>query len=540
MRQQKSIAPDRPLFAYFSTGAAHAPHQPPLDWRGKNRGRFDAGWDEYREVVHQRQLEAGIIPEGTKLTPRPDEIPGWDEHSPDEQRLFAREMENFADFLQHTDYEVGRVVDALGELGELDNTLVIYIIGDNGCSAEGTLAGTINEFMSLNGVQPTIDEMLKRIDDIGKPGTSPHFAVPWAWAGSTPFQWTKQVASHFGGTANPVIISWPERIKGAGEMRSQFHHVIDIVPTILETIGIRAPIRMDGVHQKPIEGTSMAYTFDDPAAEGARTRQYFEIFGNRGVYVDGWYACARHGRLPWLNAGSLPFDEDPWELYNLEEDFSQSNDLAEQLPGKLREMQDAFVAEATKYNVFPLDDRFAERMDVTLRPSFFYGRKSLTFYAGMVRLPEGSAPKTSSATHTVTVNATIPDGGAEGVLLCLGGDSAGWSLCLEGGKLVYHYNWFDTERFKVESEDELPAGRAEIRMEFVNEGATPGGPASVALYVNGANVGSGKIPKQVAYRFSVETMDVGMDAMSPVSKTYASKLPFAFTGSIESVTLDLE
>ena len=540
MRKQKSIAPDRPFFTYFSTGAAHAPHQPPLDWRGKNKGRFDAGWDKYREIVHQRQLETGIIPKGTKLTERPKEIPGWDEQTDDAKQVFAREMENFADFLEHTDYEVGRLVDALDEMGELDNTLVIYILGDNGCSAEGTLTGTINEFISLNGVTPKIETMLERIDELGKPGTSPHFAVSWAWAGSTPFKWTKQVASHFGGTANPVIMSWPEGIKKTGEIRQQFHHSIDIVPTILETIGIAEPVSIDGVPQKPIEGTSMAYTFDDAAAKTTRTRQYFEMFGNRGVYVDGWYAAARHGRLPWFNADSLPFDKDQWELYNLEEDFSQANDLAKQNPKKLRELQDAFVAEATKYNVFPLDDRFSERLDVTLRPSFFYGRKSMTFYPGMTRLPEGSAPKTTSASHTVTVKASIPERNAEGVLICIGGDSAGWSLCMEEGKLVYHYNWFDTERYKVELAAPLAPGKAEIRMEFVNEGEKPGGPASVSLFVNGKKVGSGKLPKQVAYRFSVESLDVGMDTMSPVSKTYVEKLPFEFNGKIESVKLDLK
>jgi arylsulfatase len=542
MRQQKSIAPNRPLFTYFSTGAAHAPHQPPLSWRGKNKGKFDAGWDKYREVVHQRQLKAGIIPMGTKLTPRPKEIPGWDEHTPAAKRLFTREMENFADFLQHTDYEVGRILDAMKEMDELDNTLVIYVIGDNGCSAEGTLNGIINELMALNGVQPKIETMLERIDEIGKPGTSPHFAVPWAWAGATPFQWTKQVASHFGGTRNPVIISWPNRIKAIGGLRQQFHHAIDIVPTILEAVGIKEPVSMDGFPQKPIEGVSMAYTFDKANAsmKSRRTRQYFEMFGNRGVYVDGWYACARHGRLPWNNAGSLPFDKDQWELYHVETDFSQANNLAKSHPKKLRELQDAFVSEAKKYNVFPLDDRFAERLDVTLRPSFFYGRKSLTFYPGMTRLPEGSAPKTTSVTHTVTVKATIPKNGAEGVLICMGGDTSGWSLCVEHGKLTYHYNWFDTERYKVESAARLPAGKVVIRMDFVNEGETPGGPASVNLFVNGTKVGSGKLPKQVAYRFGVESLDVGMDTLSPVSRTYAKKLPFAFNGEIESVKIDLK
>ncbi len=532
MRKQKSIAPNRPFFAYFSTGAAHAPHQPPLDWRGKNEGKFDMGWDEYREAVHRRQLEMGVIPMGTELTPRPEEIPAWDEQSPEAQRLMIREMENYADFLQHTDYEVGRLVDAVEDLGELENTLIFYIIGDNGCSAEGT----------LNGIQPEIETMLERIDEIGKPGTSPHFAVGWAWAGDTPFQWTKQVASHFGGTRNPMIISWPGTITDEGGLRPQFHHAIDIAPTILEVAGIAEPNSLDGYPQKPMEGVSLAYTFDEANADAptSKTAQYFEMFGNRGVYYDGWYACARHGRLPWENAGSSAFDEDTWELYHIAEDFSQARDLADAQPSKLQELKSVFVAQATRFNVLPLDDRFIERADVTLRPSFFAGRKTMTFYPGMVRLPEGSAPKTSSASHTVIVDAEIPAEGAEGVLFCMGGDTAGWSLYVEDGTLTYHYNYFDTERTTVSGDEALPAGPVEIRMEFVNEADRPGGPASVSLFVNGQQVGEGRVPRQVPSRFGVESLDVGMDTLSPVSRSYEDKLPFTFTGTIDRVRLELD
>ena len=540
MRRQKSIAPDRPLFVYFSTGAAHAPHQPPLDWRGKNKGRFDMGWDKYREQIWKRQLEMGVIPKGTTLTPRPKEIPAWDDHTQEQKRFMARQAENYADFLEHTDYEVGRLVDALREMGELENTLVIYIIGDNGSSAEGTLTGVINELMSLNGFQPKFEEMMHRIDEIGLPGTSPHYAVGWAWAGDTPFQWTKQIASHFGGTRNGTIISWPKRIKDTGKVRFQFHHVIDIMPTILEVVGISEPAMVNGVAQKPIEGVSMAYTF---AAENTKTpsrryTQYFEMFGNRALYHDGWIACCRHGRLPWINFGSADFSADRWELYNIAEDFSEGVDLSAKYPEKLRELQDLFFAEAARYNVLPLDDRFIERADVTLRPSYFYGRKEVTFYPGMLRLPEGSAPKTHNITHTIAVNAEIPKGGAEGVLVCLGGDAAGWSLYILDDKLVYHYNWFDMERYEVVSKKKVPTGKVEFKAEFINESKIPGGPATVSLFINGEKSGEGRIEKQVRGRFSTESLDVGMDTLSPVSKSYADKRPFAFTGWIEKVRFD--
>jgi len=535
MRRQKSIAPDRPFFAYFATGSAHGPHQPPKDWRGRNAGKFDMGWDEYRKTVHQRQLEMGVIPAGTALTERPAEIPAWDDHSDDEKRLFARFAENYADFLQHTDYQVGRVVEAIEGMGELENTLVIYIIGDNGSSAEGSLIGTLNEFVGMNGFFYTVDQLLPRIDEIGLPGTCVNYPVGWAWAGDTPFQWTKQIASHFGGTRNGMLVSWPKQIKEKGQVRSQFHHVIDIAPTLLEVIGIAQPSMVHGVSQKPIEGVSLAYSFDEAKAPGKRYTQYFEMFGNRALYHDGWMASCRHGRLPWISFGTWDFADDKWELYHIADDFSQAVDLAEQYPEKLRELQDLFLAEASKYNVLPLDDRFAERGDVTLRPSYFYGLDSVTFYPGMIRLPEGSAPKTHNVTHTITAYAEIPPDGAEGVLVCLGGDTAGWSFYIMDGKLVYHYNWFDMERYEVVSDVNVPAGKVELKCHFVNETSVLGGPASVTLFINGEQVGMGKIEKQVRGRFSVETLDVGLDTLTPVSKTYEHKSPFWFTGIIEKV-----
>jgi arylsulfatase len=335
-------------------------------------------------------------------------------------------------------------------------------------------------------------------------------------------------------------MSWPKVIQDKGGLRGQFHHAIDIVPTILEVVGIEEPASIDGVPQKPIEGVSMAYTFDKANATAPSTRktQYFEMFCNRGIYSDGWYACARHGRLPWNNAGSSPLDEDVWELYHVAEDFSQATDLATANPEKLQELKMLFVAEATRYNVLPLDDRFAERLDVSLRPSSFTGRNQVTLYPGIVRLPEGSGPKTVSVSHSVTVSTEIPQDGAEGVLMCVGGDTSGWAFAVEDGKLTYHYNWFDTERTKVESTRPLPNGEVELKFDFVSEGV--GKAATVSLYVNGEKVGEGTIPTQVPFRFGVESMDVGMDTLSPVSKSYEEKIPFAFTGKIEKAVLDLK
>ena len=542
IRRQKSIAPDRPFFAYFATGAAHAPHQPPLSWRGRHVGKFDMGWDEYRRQVHQNQLAKGIIPPDTKLTERPEQIPAWDDQNSEAKRLYARQAENFADFLEHTDYEVGRIVDVLGSMKELDNTLIIYILGDNGSSAEGTLTGTANEMLCLNGMQPTFDQVESRYEDWGKPGTSPHYAVGWAWAGDTPFQWTKQIASHFGGTRNGMVIQWPLHIEDRGSKRFQFHHCIDIAPTILEAVGIAEPATVNGVAQRPIEGVSMAYTFpkQNTDAPSRRYQQYFEMFGNRALYHNGWIASCFHGRLPWLNAASAPFDQDKWELYNIAEDFSQSEDLAEKYPEKLRELQDLFMADAARYNVLPLDDRFAERLDVTLRPSFFYGRKHIVFYPGMVRLPEGSAPKTSSVSHTITVDAVVPKGGAEGVLTCVGGNAAGWALYMDSGKLKYHYNYFDTEYYDVVSDEDVPQGEVELQVQVICESQSPGGPATVRLYIDGKQVAEGRLDKQVPQRFGVESLDVGMDALSAVNKAYEHKLPFSFTGEIRAVIFDFD
>jgi arylsulfatase A-like enzyme len=539
MRTQKAIAPDRPFFVHFAPGAVHGPHQPPLAWRGRNRGRFDLGWDLCREVVHRRQLELGVIAPGTKLTSRPPEIPPWDSFSPEDQQILARQMENFADFHEHTDFEIGRLVEALEQMGELDNTLFIYILGDNGSSAEGGLTGTTNESASMQGNAPTLDAIRDRIDELGLPGTSPHYAVGWAWAGDTPFKWVKQVASHFGGTRNGMVITWPSWIADTGAKRFQFHHVIDIVPTILDVLDIAEPTMIDGVAQKPIEGVSMAYTFDREHADAPSTHvtQYFEMLGNRAIYRDGWMACCRHGRLPWQTSGSAPFEDDRWELYNVAEDFSQAEDLSERYPDLLRELQDLFLVEAARYEVLPLDDRFVERTDVALRPGYFTGRTALRLHPGMTRLPEGSAPRTHNIDHTISVTAEIPANGAEGVLICMGGDWAGWSLFIEGDRLRYHYNWYDLERYDVIADRPMPRGRVEIRLEFTcDDPKTRGAPAMVRLLCNDELVGEGRIDHQVRGRFG-ECLDVGEDTLSPVWPGYRARLPFRFTGRIERLDL---
>jgi arylsulfatase A-like enzyme len=541
MRTQKAIAPHRPFFIHFAPAAAHGPHQPPLAWRGRNRGRFDRGWDRLREEILRRQIELGVVPKGTKLTPRPEQIPAWDGFSPEEQRLLALQAENFADYLEHCDHEIGRLVQSLEELGEFDNTLFIYILGDNGSSAEGGLQGTFNEGITMQGLAPSLAECREFEHEWGLPGTWPHFAVAWAWAGDTPFQWTKQVASHFGGTRNGMIVSWPSWIADKGARRFQFHHVIDIVPTLLEVVGIEEPTMVNGVPQKPIEGVSLAYTFDRANAEAksAHTTQYFEMLGNRALYQDGWIASCRHGRLPWETSGSADFAKDTWELYYVEDDFSQSEDLAAQYPERLRELKDQFLIEAARHHVFPLDDRFVERMDPTLRPGHFAGRDEFVLYPGMTRLPEGSAPRFAGVDHSITVFAGLTRD-SHGVLICMGGDMAGWTLFVDDERrLRYHYNWFNAERYDVISGEPLPTGRVELRLEFQCEDPENRvGPAGVRLFCNGHLVAQGRVEKQVPGRFS-ESLDVGEDKMSPVFGGYRDRLPFRFTGELERVEIKL-
>src|SRR6266403_2707164 len=538
IHNEKSVTPDRPFFVYYAPGATHAPHHVPKEWMAKFKGQFHQGWDKCREKTYQRQLKLGVIPPDTKLTPRPKEIPAWDSLLPDEQRVAARLMEVFAAYTAQTDYDVGRVLDALQEIGQLNNTLVFWEIGDNGASMEGTLSGCFNEIATLQGISEDPAFLIQHVDELGSAKASNHIPVGWAWAANTPLQWGKQVASHFGGTRNPLVIAWPDRIKDAGGIRTQFHHVIDISPTILEAAHLPQPTEVNGVKQKPIEGVSMVYSFDDPKATGTRHIQYFEMFGDRALYKDGWIAAARHGRLPWqtMGASTGDFDHDAWELYNLADDFSEANDVSAKYPQKLKELQNDFWAEAKKYNVLPLDDRFAERGDPSLRPSLIAGRTDFTYYSG-TRIPEPSAANTKNTSHTIIATIEVPQGGADGVLVAEGGAAGGYTLYIKDGRPFYEYNYMAHERYKVASSEAVSPGPARIRVDFKYDGGIgKGGTAS--LFINDKKVGEARIEKTCPSRFGAESFDVGMDNGSPVSENYQP--PFAYAGTIKTVKINIQ
>lgn len=538
IRAAKAVAPQRPFFVYFSTGATHAPHQVPKEWIDKFKGQFDGGWDKYREETFARQKKMGIIPQDAKLTPRPDSLPAWDSLPEEERKVFARMMEVFAGFTAHTDHEVGRLIDAVDEMGELDNTIIIYMAGDNGSSAEGGLNGLLNEMTFFNALPESMDMKLKAFDTLGSDKHYNHFPAAWAHAMDTPYQWTKQIASHFGGTRNGLAISWPAGIEARGEMRDQFHHVIDIAPTILEIVGVESPAEFNGVAQKPIEGVSMVYTFDDAGAPGRRTTQYFEMLGNQGIYHDGWMASAVRG-APWLSENE-PMDllNMPWELYNIEEDFSQANDLAEQEPEKLQEMVKLFFAEAAKYNVLPLDDRKTARLNVDNRPSLTQGRSKFV-YPNLLRLPEGAAPDLKHKSHTLSAEVEIPEQGAEGMLVTQGGRFAGFGLMVKDGKLVYHYNLAGIDRTTIESDERLPSGKVSLKAVYKTDADKPYAGAEVTLYANDKEIGKGRVEKSIPNRVTLdETFDIGFDTGTPVMEGY--DMPFDFTGGLKSVTIELE
>jgi arylsulfatase A-like enzyme len=536
-RNVRAADRDKPWFVYFSTSGVHAPHHAPKEWRDKYRGKFDHGWDRQRELTHARQLEMGIIPKGTKLTHRHASIPSWDSRSADEKKVYARLMENYAAYMEFTDHHVGRLIDSLEESGELDNTLVLYIVGDNGASAEGGLEGTFSEIASLIGVQLGLESTIKRLDEIGGPTSEPHVPVGWAWAMNAPFKWTKQVASHFGGTRNPLVVHWPRGIKSKGETRTQFHHVIDIVPTILEACKLPEPSVVNGISQKPIEGVSMLYSFDDANAKERRTTQYFELATNRAIYVDGWVACSQYG-LPWVTAGHDDgFVNAPWELYDIQNDFSEANDLAAKEPAKLKALQATFLAEARKYNVFPLDPRFAERFDPKLRVSG-EPKTSWTYRGNTVWLPEPIGPLLFPRGHTITAELAIPKGGAEGVVTCTGAFSAGWSLYVKDSKPVFRYTFFDTADVNIPGTVAIPEGKVTLRTEFTPDGSKEGG-GTLKLFVNGKAAGEGRL-KRSAFRHGLEPFEVGRDSITPVDPAYRDKGEFEFTGKIDKITFDLK
>jgi arylsulfatase len=533
-RNIRAAEPNKPWFNYFSTSGIHAPHHAPKEWREKFVGQFDHGWDKQREKTHAKQLEIGIIPKGTKLTPRPTEIAAWDDLKPDAKKVYTRLMENYAAYMAYTDAEVGRLIESLRDSGELDNTLILYVVGDNGASAEGGLEGTFSELASLLGLQLGLDSTIQRIDEIGGPSSEPHVPVGWAWAMNAPFQWTKQVASHFGGTRNPMVVHWPAGIKSKGETRTQFHHVIDVVPTILEACKIPEPKEVNGITQKPIEGTSMVYSFDDSNAKGRRSTQYFELATNRAIYHDGWIACSRYG-LPWQTAGRGDgFIDAPWELYNINEDFSQSENLVQREPAKLRELQAKFLEQAKLYDVLPLDPRFSERLDPRNRLSGEL-RTRWTYYGNNVWLPEPIGPLVFPRAHTITAEVEIPEGGAEGVITCAGAFSAGWSLYVQDGKPAFRYTAFDVADITIPGTETLPAGKVTVQTEFAPDGKPEGG-GRLTLRVNGKKVGEGEL-KRSFFRHGLEPFEVGRDSITPVSPDYQGNFPF--TGKIDKVTFSL-
>ncbi|HEX6725015.1 MAG TPA: arylsulfatase [Gaiella sp.] len=542
IRQQKTLMGDKPFFVYFAPGATHAPHHVPEEWSARYKGAFDGGWDALREETLARQKELGVVPSDAELTERPAEIPAWDDIADDLKPVLAREMEVYAGFMEHTDHHVGRLVDALDDLGILENTLVFYIVGDNGASAEGDLHGCFNEIAHLNGVNDleTTEFLVSRIDDFGTPNAYNHYAVGWALAMDTPYQWTKQVASHWGGTRNGAVVHWPKGIEARGEVRHQFHHVIDVAPTVLDAAGLPEPKQVHGVAQRPMEGVSMRYAFDDADAADRRETQYFEMFCNRGIYDRGWTAVTRHS-LPWIVEPLPPFADDTWELYDTNTDWTQAHDLAAEMPDKLEELKTLFMEEARKYNVLPLDDRRVERFlpEIAGRPTLVTGPSQLLF-GGMSRLSENVTMNVKNKSHSVTAQVTVPEVGAEGVIISQGGAYAGWSLYLEGGRPTYCYNLFGVREFHTRGDTALPAGEHQVRMEFAYDGGGLGKGGAVTLYVDGTACAQGRVDATVPMVFSAdETCDVGSDTASPVSSDYTSA-GSRFTGVVEWVQIDTD
>jgi arylsulfatase len=540
MGYQKSLTPDKPFFIYFAPGATHAPHQVPKEWIAKYKGKFDQGWDTLREETLARQKRLGVVPAATKLAPKPAAIKDWAGLTPDEKKLFARQMEVFAGFGEYTDTEIGRLVQAVADIGQLDNTLIFYVVGDNGASAEGGMNGLYNEMTYFNGVHETVQDILKHYDELGGPTTYPHYAAGWAVAGDTPFTWTKQVASSYGGTRNGMVIHWPAGITAKGQVRSQWHHVIDITPTILEAAGLPEPKSVNGTPQTPIEGVSLAYTFADPQAPSRHTTQYFEIFGNRAIYQDGWLAGTVH-RAPWEFKPSTTLENDTWELYDTRMDFSLANNLAATNPEKLKELQALFLKEAVKYSVLPIDDRLLERLNAAVvgRRDLLAGRTSLTVYNGMLGMSENVFMNVKNRSHTITAEVDIPKTGAKGVLLAQAGRFGGWSLYLKDGKPTYTYNWLGLQRYTLAAKQALPAGKATILFDFAYDGGGVGKGGTGTLFVNGKKVATGRIDRTQCCAFSAdEGADVGADEGTPVTEAY--KVPFKFSGKIGKVTIELK
>jgi arylsulfatase A-like enzyme len=543
VRQQKALMPDKPFFVYFAPGATHAPHHVPKEWADRYAGEFDDGWDVQRERTFARQKELGVIPADTELTTRHDEITAWDDMPDELKPVLARQMEVYAGFLEHTDHHVGRLIDALADLEVLDDTIVYYIIGDNGASAEGTMNGAFNEMANFNGMAAleTTEFLLSRMDELGSPESYNHFSVGWAWAMNSPLQWTKQVASHWGGTRNGTVVHWPHGISEPGGLRSQFTHVIDVAPTILEAAGIPEPTMVNGVLQSPIEGSSVLYSFNEPETPERHDLQYFEMFGNRGIYHRGWSAVTKH-RTPWIMVGGvLPaFDDDHWELYDGNADFSQAHDLAAENPEMLAKLQRLWVIEATKYDVLPLDDRGAERLnpEIAGRPTLIRGSSQL-FFSGMGRLSESSVVNIKNKSFSVTAEVEVPDGGAEGVVIAQGGRFGGWAVYLKDGCLAFVYNVLGIHEFRTLCDAPVPAGSHQVRVEFAYDGGGLAKGGDVTLYVDGDKRGVGRVEVTQPMMFSAdETTDIGHESGTTVTPDYTAGTS-RFTGKIAWVQLDV-
>jgi arylsulfatase A-like enzyme len=542
LKFQKAMTPEKPLFIYYAPGAVHAPHHVPKDWIAKWKGKFDGGWDQLREETLARQLKLGVVPPGTKLAPKPAAIKDWDKLSADEKRLFARQAEVFAAFVEQTDYEIGRVVQALQDIGQLDNTLIFYIAGDNGTSAEGGMVGMFNEMTYFNGVTEKVEDLLKVMDKWGGPETYPHMAAGWAVALDTPFQWTKQVASDFGGTRVGMVAHWPKGIKAKNEIRPQFSHVIDIAPTVLEAAGLPEPTIVNGTRQVPMEGRSLLYTFDNAGAKERHTTQYFEIAGNRAIYHEGWFARTIH-KAPWEPKVRRGLEEDVWELFDARSDFSLTKDLAAANPKKLKELQDVFLAEAKKYNVLPLDDRFLERADGPRvgRPDLMGPRKSITVAEGMSGMMESVFLNVKNKSKTVTAEIVVPEKGAHGMILAQAGRFGGWALYAKDGVPAYDYNFLGLKSTTIAGSQPLTAGKHTLRFDFAYDGGGPGKGGLGTLFVDDKKVAEGRIEHTQAGIFSAdETTDVGVDLGTPVVESIGAEARSRFTGRIPKVTVEVK
>jgi arylsulfatase len=543
VRQQKALMPEKPFFVYFAPGATHAPHHVPKEWADRYAGQFDDGWDVQRERTFARQKELGVIPADADLTARHAEIPAWDDMPAELKPVLAREMEVYAGFLEHTDHHVGRLIDAIDDLGVLDNTIVYYIIGDNGASAEGTLNGAFNEMANFNGMAAleTPEFMISKMDEFGSPTSYNHYSVGWAWAMDTPFQWTKQVASHWGGTRNGTIVHWPNGIAERGGLRSQFTHVIDVAPTILEAAGLPEPTMVNGVQQSPMEGASMLYTFEGADAPERHDLQYFEMFGNRGIYHRGWSAVTKH-RTPWVMVGgAVPaFDDDIWELYDGHSDYSQAHDLVADRPEMLATLQRLWLIEATKYNVLPIDDRGAERLEPSMagRPTLIHGKSQL-FFPGMGRLSENSVVSIKNKSFSVTAEIDVPTTGAEGVIIAQGGRFGGWAFYAKDGRAKFAYNVLGIREFTAAADTAIPSGLHQVRMEFAYDGGGLAKGGDVTLYYDGTAAGAGRVEATQPIVFSAdETTDIGYESGTTVTPDYTASTS-RFTGRINWVQIDL-